>query len=281
MVQVQTWETIKERWHKRIAADEQLTIYADALINAARPAIRIRQQAGTAAIGASKFGGAPDLPEDMGYPKHAHLPMTFVAQLNLAELSRADAFDLFPKQGLLSFFLPEDDTDLSNCQSLLYFPDISNLRRLDGPSSVDVFDEATIEYEPDLSLPEPFSQVAHEIFGVPDGEDAFPHVRHYLDWHMWELGQQAAAIKIGGYPMSAHGYVLEQTVRKDLQLDADMGMTTELTDDYVRLFQTRARQHNHKRTIWLKGWEFFWLIHREDLRHANFNNVFGHIEDGR
>ena len=51
-------------------------------------------------IGASKIGGEPDLPADVEWPKWKHYTMSFVAQINLAELT--DAAPL-PADGLLSF----------------------------------------------------------------------------------------------------------------------------------------------------------------------------------
>lgn len=278
MAQVQTWEALQAHWHSRLSEDAALVPYADALIAAARPALRISRHAEKAAIGASKIGGAPDLPADMGYPKHAQLPMTFVAQLDLADLHTAQPDIPFPSQGLLSFFLPENDNDLSDCESVFYFSETDTLRRLEGPSSVDVFDPHTLSFEPELSLPEPFSQVAREIFAVPEDEKAYSFVRPYLDWHMWTLGSAAAAIQIGGYPMSARGYVLESIARRDRQLDRRTPVNAEQTTEYLRLFQTQTGQPNHRRTIWRKGWHLYWVLHQADLELGRFDRCFAHVE---
>lgn len=55
-------------------------------------------------IGASKIGGAPDVPPDFVWPQGVYDPMSFLAQIDLAEASPLDPTGLLPKTGLLSFF---------------------------------------------------------------------------------------------------------------------------------------------------------------------------------
>ncbi|MFA4987435.1 MAG: YwqG family protein [Candidatus Brocadiia bacterium] len=54
-------------------------------------------------IGASKFGGVPDLPEPMMWPRKSGKPFAFLCQINLGELP--PVLRGFPRKGLLSFFL--------------------------------------------------------------------------------------------------------------------------------------------------------------------------------
>lgn len=66
------------------------------------------------AIGASRFGGMPDVPADFVWPQFETdtfeddavkpRPMSFLAQFNCGELSDCDEEGLLPKAGLLSFF---------------------------------------------------------------------------------------------------------------------------------------------------------------------------------
>lgn len=55
-------------------------------------------------LGESRFGGAPDLPIDWPWPECDGEPMTFVAQIALAELRAFDAANELPAEGTLSFF---------------------------------------------------------------------------------------------------------------------------------------------------------------------------------
>ncbi len=55
-------------------------------------------------VGISRLGGAPDLPAGVAWPAWKNVPLSFIAQVNLADLvAFAPAQDL-PKSGLLSFF---------------------------------------------------------------------------------------------------------------------------------------------------------------------------------
>lgn len=57
------------------------------------------------ALGASRFGGWPDLPRDAPWPQWKGRPLGFVGQVNLAEAHAAESSLKLPKTGLLSFFL--------------------------------------------------------------------------------------------------------------------------------------------------------------------------------
>jgi uncharacterized protein YwqG len=88
----------------RAARLERLADEAERLT---QPAIVIKAQAADdddLPIGASKFGGRPDLSPDMRWPEHDGRPLGFLAQFNLAEVAPYDVDGLLPRTGLLSFF---------------------------------------------------------------------------------------------------------------------------------------------------------------------------------
>lgn len=60
-------------------------------------------------IGCSKFGGTPDLPTGIDWPKFNQKSMVFFGQINLAEVSNLDKKGLLPKNGILYFFSYFDD----------------------------------------------------------------------------------------------------------------------------------------------------------------------------
>ena len=73
----------------------------------AKNAIKIDAQAkddGDIAIGASKFGGQPDLPASVSWPSNENGALSFVAQINFAEVSKFDTDGLLPKSGMLYLF---------------------------------------------------------------------------------------------------------------------------------------------------------------------------------
>jgi len=71
---------------------------------------------GAPALGASRLGGWPDLPAGQGWPHWQDRPMSFLAQINLAEVHAVNPGLHLPATGLLLFFMGcdsetfEDDT---------------------------------------------------------------------------------------------------------------------------------------------------------------------------
>lgn len=69
---------------------------------------------GKLAVGASKFGGRPDVPADFVWPvfetdtreddQVKERPLAFLAQFDCAQLAPLDPEGLLPKEGVLSFF---------------------------------------------------------------------------------------------------------------------------------------------------------------------------------
>ena len=84
----------------------------DPLIELLRPAIALKVKSEDDAqipIGASKFGGAPDVPEGFEWPTWNEKPLGFLAQINLKEMAGFDVEGLLPKSGLLLFFMSFDE----------------------------------------------------------------------------------------------------------------------------------------------------------------------------
>jgi uncharacterized protein YwqG len=86
---------------------------AGAIAALARPAVRLRlsrAEEDSFAIGATRFGGSPDLPAGFAWPMREGRPLTFIGQVECAPVreliepaSRPEA-ELLPRDGLLSFF---------------------------------------------------------------------------------------------------------------------------------------------------------------------------------
>lgn len=69
--------------------------------------IRIQTQSvaeSALSLGASRIGGRPDLPDTLAWPQWNSLPMSFIAQFALSEVSPYDTSRLLPSSGGLYFF---------------------------------------------------------------------------------------------------------------------------------------------------------------------------------
>ena len=102
-------------------------------------------------LGATRFGGKPDVPPDFVWPNYEgesydHVvkdrPLTFLAQFNCAELAQFDKEHLLPDHGLLSFFYETDtqccgyDPKNQGCARVYWFEDMSALSAADFPADM-------------------------------------------------------------------------------------------------------------------------------------------------
>lgn len=77
-------------------------------------------------VGASRFGGVPDLPPGASWPERDGVPMEFIAQLRLADVAAAGADERLPGQGSLLFFYnsqwttSDQDADAACCAVLYH-----------------------------------------------------------------------------------------------------------------------------------------------------------------
>jgi uncharacterized protein (TIGR02996 family) len=100
------------------------------------------------AVGATKFGGKPDLLPGSEWPRCDRGPLEFLAQLDLAEFHQTLAGRALPPKGLLSFFMyhnfPEDDYGDGREEPpvrtgglrIIHTEDIVKLTRLDPPDDL-------------------------------------------------------------------------------------------------------------------------------------------------
>lgn len=69
---------------------------------------------GAPELGASRLGGWPDMPQGMEWPTWQDRPMSFLAQINLAEMHAVQPNLRLPKSGLLLFFMGCSDETYDN-----------------------------------------------------------------------------------------------------------------------------------------------------------------------
>lgn len=87
-----------------------LAKYTDRLVALAKPTVIIKAEPrNRVAYKSSKFGGNPDLPDDLKWPVSKNgQPHTFIAQLNLNEIERLDEAEGLPAGGIFYLFFDLD-----------------------------------------------------------------------------------------------------------------------------------------------------------------------------
>ncbi len=116
----------------------------DAVLKLARPTVGVttaKSREAALPVGASKFGGRPDLPPGAEWPTRNGAPLGFVAQFNLADLAGTIAGRDLPPAGVLSFFVfsdPEagEQAEGADGRRVFYFPDPAALARRDPPKGI-------------------------------------------------------------------------------------------------------------------------------------------------
>jgi len=208
-----------------LAAAGPLADIAGDLAALARPCLRAQQLTGVPGLGASKLGGAPDLPADVEWPMHVRPdgraePMRFVAQFALAGLD--PAIWPGPHEGLLTVFHhpPEEEADLETAR-VLHLPAGSTLAPRAWPTGLDeapVWEsESPIDLVPELALPHMAAGPAHalEPFGFdweqPRAElaDAYHELLEAL---LDEQHIDAGPARILGWPWFVHDDVMAELV---------------------------------------------------------------------
>ena len=167
-------------------------------------------------IGGSRIGGIPDLPPEIDWPwgklevakkkffgfgKSARTlvekPMSFIAQINLSEMTDFDTSMTLPHAGILYFFYDSeqsvwgfDPKDASMFKVLFYTGSIDRLRPTEFPEGLEKrgrFKGSRLEMRSETSIP----STDHEVYDELSEDD--------LDWFMDEFYKEEEIHKIGGY----------------------------------------------------------------------------------
>lgn len=122
-------------------------------------------------LGATRFGGQPDVPADFVWPTYEgenykgivkSIPLTFLAQFNCTDLAKYDSEHLLPDHGLLSFFYETDtqcwgyDPKDEGCARVYWFEDSSVLSAASFPPDMEEyfqFPMVKIELSQKISYP--------------------------------------------------------------------------------------------------------------------------------
>jgi len=154
------------------------------------------------AIGQTKIGGKPDLPKDTAWVRETNVvettekrrlifsgkkqetvtkSLSFIAQINLAEVAPFDRDKLLPNSGMLYFFYSAEqeawgfDYEDNNKFKVIYWDgNLAELERRDFPNDLPRFSRfkpCSVEIKTEVSLP----SYGHEIYDnfTEDAEDFF------------------------------------------------------------------------------------------------------------
>lgn len=185
----------------RTAADAGLIRHVEAVVATARRTVRLVPGDGPPAPGSrSRLGGAPDMPAGEIWPNWEAEPLTFVAQIDLAEANALGLEPLLPSAGLLLIFsaLERSPTgvapqDLDSTRVLYVAPELAP-REAPAPIGPSQPHEAlALELSCELTLPRVWSTQVQALGLDDDEQQAWEQVRRQLaelqGVEPWEAGE--------------------------------------------------------------------------------------------
>jgi uncharacterized protein YwqG len=231
--------------------------------------------------GSTRIGGKPDLADNIVWPSWNGKPLTFLAQINLADLGQFSYARVLPKQGWLLFFYNDEQSTWGynpndeGSWAVIYMPNVNaKLERRGLPSASlpnGFYHPCKVKMQEIITLP------AYDSPAI--GKLELNHVEREVYWDLLEevYADRKVCHQILGHP---------QPIQGDMQLECQLvsnglycGDWTVYKDpraiklaknavDWRLLFQLDSDENTGM--MWADvGRLYFWIRHA-DLRKRNF-----------
>jgi uncharacterized protein YwqG len=199
-------KVVNEAEIRKIIEASPLAARADDIMALAVPAVKMNtylvDDDDDLPLGASRMGGAPDLPPEAVWPTTKGRPIEFLVQIDFAAAAEAYRLPGFPDRGWVALF-----RDLKSMEDGIYDDDDqwywlnfdctpTHLVHTEHPGEpVHSFNFCEVTFEPELCLPNDI----HERFG--GGDEALEEEAYeYFDSSVWDISN-GPYHRLGGLPM--------------------------------------------------------------------------------
>ncbi len=259
---------------KRTEAEQLIRQHApqrlqEQLISLLRPAIALtatRTEDARIEVGASKFGGAPDVPAAFEWPTSAwnNEPLLFLAQINLEEVAPLDVQKELPSTGLLSFFYGIEEGPCENLHQVFWFNE-QPLHRIGSPTTP-VVETCIMSFAVDVDRGDAFEELEWEDFQLLlESEKSEPDYVAAQAVH-----PVPSLLKLLGHPDPVFG-----------------GIHVSRWDQYNNLIEPEPQKGDYQLLLqvdsddtldvmWCDNGLLYFLIRKEDLAAQRFDRV--HVE---
>lgn len=272
---------------RSLIREEGLERVADALLSRTVPAIWLttqETQEEVIPIGATRIGGRPDLPDDVGWPSWKGRPLAFLGQLNLSELFGMVGADVLPANGHLYFFYDSEqetwgfDPNDEGSWSVI-FADVSleDLGRESWPADLPDhgrFQACRVETRETLTLPPWESDTIQELDLTGEEGDSYvdlldalapEEATHQLLGHpdplQGDMALECQLVSNGIYCGDPSGY--EDPRRAELEAGVE---------DWRLLLQVESDENAGM--MWGDSGRLYFWIQTEDLLRRDFRRVW-------
>lgn len=263
-----------------------------ALVATSIPIAVTRTELSTLALGASRFGGTPDVTTDFVWPRHRERPLTFLAQLDLSTLHAAPSLaNELSASGWLLFFYDVAETPmgfdpLHQGGARVLYLDVprAQLRRIEHPdvaSAGGPFEPCALHFTSRCELPDWNDRILDPYRDPTDHalEERYRAVEHALrkstevtpNHHLLghpqlvqgDIRGQCALVTQGIYCGDPSGF-------RDKRATA---LLQHASDEWVLLLQL---DNDETEADWLWGDQgrVYFLVRRDDLATKNFDRAW-------
>ena len=242
-------------------------------------------------VNKSKIGGKPYLPKDFIWPYYQGLPLSFLAQINLEEVSSLDKDKLLPDKGILYFFYELETQEWGyspqdkGCAKVFYYEDISNFSLIDFPENMEddyKISEFKVSFKSNISLPsyENFYLFLKEHDTFKEQDISFSDFIPLYD----EL-----FIPDNNYTkLLGHPEVIQNPMEEECEAVTrgfDMGgiesypkqyqkEIKSASKDWILLFQMDTVETSDYELMFGDSGHIYFWIKKEDLANKNFENIW-------
>lgn len=281
-----------------------LTRIEDEVVGLLKYSIRLRTHAlieSTLEIGASKIGGTPDLPMEMVWPEWNSIPLAFIAQIKLNDISAYDHEGVLPHSGMLYFFYHECDESFSYSLKrygsplpwrVLYFDgDTAQLQHASELADLpeeNRFAPCAVEFTREITVP-PFESPFIKRLGLDYrafSRGAAPETREEADRYMeltkkmHDLYEAPPIHRLLGYPEPVQGdpFIECQLFSNDLgwaEVQTNRTVASQLerdASDWCLLLQIDSDPAANM--MWGDVGTIYFCIKHDDMAKGNFDRAW-------
>lgn len=245
-------------------------------------------------IGASKFGGKPDLPKGFDWYYYTgenyegiteERPLSFLAQINCEEVKKYDKDNLLPEKGIIYFFYELstmtwgfDPKDKGSARVYYFNRNLSELSRTDFP----------VDMEAEFRLPE-IKLNFSEKYDLPDYEE-FSELYNYSNWDVYDEERVLSGYEPEETISKLLGYA--DIIQNSMLLECEKvtngiycGSSTDVesqklkemhenSEQWQLLFQLDTVTKGSFELMFGDCGRIYFYIKKDDLKNCNFDNCW-------
>lgn len=268
---------------------------ADDILSLAREGIALHSSPASVEfpLGVSRFGGRPDLPASIRWPKRGEKALQFLCQINLIELQAACPHELLPASGWLYFFYDGevwgyDPAHRDGFQVYYHDGTVTDLKRADAPpprprtiifglikklETVREYNSCGIQFKPSVNFPYWDSYAVERLGFTEDESDRYVD---FLDAWLARDDHTTHMMLMHPDPVQNDPFheceMVAQGMQNATPEEAYSETVKQAAQEWQLLLQLRCDDNTGMN--WGDGGDLFFCIRHADLRDRRFDKIW-------